>query len=166
MEEIVGYVSDENTNECLRSLVILENTLKKTYELVDSLYDCIDELERKVNELNQEVNRKGGIDHWNKVETGLNYIDRNEPIKAKESECINQLKNLLNKDENKDIGLDFTDIKFILEVRDTSNVMFHKNKQTSRDAEMKLNVETIPDDLKVYKPPLKKAFKAINRWRS
>ncbi|CAB4397183.1 unnamed protein product [Rhizophagus irregularis] len=194
MEEIVGYVSDGNTNECLRSLGILENTPKKTYELVDSLYDRIDELERKVNELNQEVNRLkdqikytkffsdyhdwaktfmqllieklGGIDHWNKVETGLNYIDRNEPIKAKESECLNQLKNLLNKDENKDIGLNFTDIKFILEVRDTSNVMFHKNKQTSRDAEMKLNVETLPDDLKVYKPPLKKAFKAINRWRS
>ncbi|CAB4442579.1 unnamed protein product [Rhizophagus irregularis] len=167
IEEIVGYVSNGNMNKCLRSLKFLENTLEKTYELVDSFSNRIDELKRNAKIFMQLLIEKlRGIDHWNKIETSLNYIYCNELIKAKESEYLNQLKNLLNKDEDKDIGLDFTDIKFILEVRDTSNVMFHKNKQTSRDAEMKLNVETLPDDLRVYKPPLKKAFKAINRWRS
>jgi hypothetical protein len=180
-------------DECLRSLGFLESTLKKTYELVDTLFDRIDELESQVNVLNQEVNKLkdqikytkffsdyrnwantfmrllieklGGIDNWHKIETVLNYIKRNETITAKESEYLSQLKDLLNNDENKDIGLDLTDIKFILEVRDNSNVMFHKNNQTSRDAELKLNAETLPDNLKIYKPPLKKAFKAINRWR-
>ncbi|CAI2184007.1 2226_t:CDS:1 [Funneliformis geosporum] len=192
MKEIVGYIDDGNMNECLRNLGNLEDTLKNTYELVDRLSDRIDELERNVNELKQELNKLkdqvkyvkffadyrdwakifmqllieklGGTDNWHKAETGLHYRNRNEPMTEKESECVERLTNLLKEDT--DIGLGFTDIKLLLEVRDTSNIMFHKNNQTSREAEMKLYAETLPDNLKIYKPPLKKAFKTISRWRS
>jgi chromosome segregation ATPase len=183
--EIAGYTGDVNMNECLRSLENLENKLKDIYKTVDSLSNRVDELEQELNRLKDQVNylkffsgyrdwaktfiqaliaKLGGVDSWHVTETGLHYRSREEPLTEKESDCVERLKNLLK--EDKDIGLDLTDIKLLLEVKDTGNILFHKNNQTSGEAEMKLDTEPVPDNLKIYKPPLKKAFKAMSRWRS
>jgi hypothetical protein len=191
LEENIG---SNKIDECLRNIGDLGSTLKNTYEKIDNLFGHIDELEQKVDEIKQEVNRLkdqvnygkffsdyqewvkafvreligklGGTDNWLHAECGLHYLMIDEPLTKKESDCIECLKKLLK--ENKDIGLDLTDIKLLLEVRDNSNVMFHRNimnNLTLKEAELKL-IEPVPDNLKIYKPPLKKAFKAISKWRS
>ncbi|PKK77647.1 hypothetical protein RhiirC2_844136 [Rhizophagus irregularis] len=180
--EIAGYAGDGNTNESLRSLRNLESKLKDT---MDSLSNRVDEVEKELKELKDQVNymkffsdyrdwasifiqmltkKLGGVDNWRGVEMGLHYHNLNEPLTKKESGCVERLMNLLKEDE--DIGLNLTDIKLLLEVRDASNILIHKKNQTSRDAEMELGTYPVPDNLKIYKPPLKKAFKAMSRWRS
>ncbi|CAB4471147.1 hypothetical protein RhiirA1_534294 [Rhizophagus irregularis] len=155
IEEIAGYAGDGNTNEFLRSLGNLESKLKDT---MDSLSNRADEVEKELKELKDQVNymkffsdyrdwasifiqmltkKLGGVDNWHGVEM-----------------------------EDEDIGLNLTDIKLLLEVRDASNILIHKKNQTSRDAEMELGTYPVPDNLKIYKPPLKKAYKAMSRWRS
>ncbi|CAB5369860.1 unnamed protein product [Rhizophagus irregularis] len=182
IEEIAGYAGDGNTNESLRSLRNLESKLKDT---MDSLSNRVDEVEKELKELKDQVNymkffsdyrdwasifiqmltkKLGGVDNWRGVEMGLHYHNLNEPLTKKESGCVERLMNLLKEDE--DIGLNLTDIKLLLEVRDASNILIHKKNQTSRDAEMELGTYPVPDNLKIYKPPLKKAFKAMSRWRS
>lgn len=184
IEEIAGYAGDGNTNECLRSLENLESKLKDIYKTMDSLSNRVNEVEKELKELKDQVNymkffsdyrdwaslfiqmltnKLGGVDNWCDAEMGLHYHNRNESLTKKESACVERLMNLLK--EDKDIGLNLTDIKLLLEVRDTSNILFHKNNQTSRDAEMELGTYPVPDNLKIYKPPLKKAFKAMSRWR-
>ncbi|RGB33712.1 hypothetical protein C1646_761415 [Rhizophagus diaphanus] len=184
-EEIAGYVSDGNTNEFIRSLRNLESKLKDIYKTMDSLSNRVDEVEKELKELKDQINyvkffsdyrvwasifirmltnKLGGVDNWCGVEMGLHYRNRNEPLAKKEYDCVERLMNLLKEDE--DIGLNLTDINLLLEVRDTSNILFHKKNQTSRDAEMELGTYPVPNNLKIYKPPLKKAFKAMSRWRS
>ncbi|RIA87521.1 hypothetical protein C1645_827625 [Glomus cerebriforme] len=158
IEEIAGYTVDRNMNECLRSLGNLERKLKDIYKIVDSLSNRIDKLEQELNRLMDQVNymkffsgyrdwaktfiqalikKLGGIDNWHDVEMGLHYHNHNEPLTKEESDCVKHLMNLLKKDT--DIGLNLTDIRLLLEVRDMSNILFHKNNQTSREAEMKLD---------------------------
>uniref|UniRef100_U9UTS4 Uncharacterized protein n=1 Tax=Rhizophagus irregularis (strain DAOM 181602 / DAOM 197198 / MUCL 43194) TaxID=747089 RepID=U9UTS4_RHIID len=140
IEEIAGYAGDGNTNEFLRSLGNLESKLMDIYKTMDSLSNRVDEVEKELKELKDQL---GGVDNWHGVEMGLHYHNLNEPLTKKESGCVERLMNLLKDDE--DIGLSLTDIK---------------------DAEMELGTYPVPDDLKIYKPPLKKAFKAMSRWRS
>jgi len=42
--------------------------------------------------------------------------------------------------------------------------MLHKNNQSLKEAEMKLQ-EPVPNDIMIYKPPLKKALNAIKKLR-
>ncbi|CAB4426323.1 unnamed protein product [Rhizophagus irregularis] len=182
---MAGYFSDGNMNECLRSLGNLESKLNDIYKTMGSLSNRVDELEKELKELKDQANymkffsnyrdwasmfiqaltkKLGGVDNWRDAEMGLYYRNRNERLTKEESDCVERLMNLLK--EDKDIGLNLTDIKLLLEVRDTSNILFHKNNQTSRDAEMELGTYPVPDNLKIYKPPLKKAFKAMSKWRS
>ncbi|CAB4411750.1 unnamed protein product [Rhizophagus irregularis] len=168
----------------------LKDTLENTYEVVDRLSNCIDELERKVNELEQEINnlkdevnktkffsvyrvwirtfmnevitKLGGGEKWHLAENGLQYLSNNMVLTKEEKVCVENLKKLL---EDKDIGMDIKDIKLLQEARERSNSMFHKNNQSLKEAEMKLR-EPIPNDIMIYKPSLKKALKAIKKWRS
>ncbi|CAB4398942.1 unnamed protein product [Rhizophagus irregularis] len=189
MEDIEGHIIDGNSNECLSNLGKLKDTLENTYEMVDRLSNCIDELERKVNEPEQEINnlkdevnktkffsvyrvwirtfmnevitKIGGGEKWRLAENGLQYLSNNMVLTKEEKVCVENLKKLL---EDKDIGMDIKDIKLLQEARERSNSMVHKNNQSLKEAEMKLR-EPIPNDIMIYKPPLKKALKAIKKWR-
>ncbi|RIA86541.1 hypothetical protein C1645_829142 [Glomus cerebriforme] len=66
-----------------------------------------------------------------------------------------KLKNLLS-----GVGMTLDDIKLLQEVRAKSNTIFHRNKQILGEAKMKLH-DPIPDNIRIYKPPLQKALETI-----
>ncbi|CAG8599919.1 4053_t:CDS:2 [Rhizophagus irregularis] len=162
MGDIEGHIIDGNMNECLSNLGKLKNMLKNTYEMVDRLSNCKDELGRKINELEQEINNLK--DEANKTKFFSAYkswirIFMNEVItKLGDGEKWRLAEN----------GLQYLSSNMVLtkeeKAREKSNSMFHKNNQSLKEAEMKLVREPVSNDIMIYKPPLKKALKAIKKW--
>ncbi|CAB4380812.1 uncharacterized protein OCT59_016058 [Rhizophagus irregularis] len=139
-------------------LNLLEEILIDKMSLVDDLSIYRD----YIIDLIEEIEAKLGTDTWRKVRNAIRKKRNNNrtDFEEKELEFISELENKL-----KDVEMTVNEFELLMEINATGNTEFHKGKRRVLKEVKKQLESSLPNNLQVFKVPLRKLLYAHEIWK-
>ncbi|CAB4474499.1 hypothetical protein RhiirA5_419234 [Rhizophagus irregularis] len=139
-------------------LNLLEEILIDKMSLVDDLSIYRD----YIIDLIEEIEAKLGTDTWRKVRNAIRKKRNNNrtDFEEKELEFISELENKL-----KDVEMTVNEFELLMEINATGNTELHKGKRRVLKEVKKQLESSLPNNLQVFKVPLRKLLYAHEIWK-
>ncbi|PKY27434.1 hypothetical protein RhiirB3_443151 [Rhizophagus irregularis] len=139
-------------------LNLLEDILIDKMSLVDDLSIYRD----YIIDLIEEIEAKLGTDTWRKVRNAIRKKRNNNrtDFEEKELEFISELENKL-----KDVEMTVNEFELLMEINATGNTELHKGKRRVLKEVKKQLESSLPNNLQVFKVPLRKLLYAHEIWK-
>ncbi|CAB4420507.1 unnamed protein product [Rhizophagus irregularis] len=172
----VGTMSDNITN----TYAMVEEQTKLMMEAMSLTNEILDFADTRINQLESNLNLikliachrdwiklfiekltiQLGEEQLKDAENAIELFRGGTDLSEQERNSLEKLRVLLH-----DREMSTDDIKLLRKlVKNYSNTLFHKNNQTIEQAKAQLN-DPLPECMRIYKFPLRKALKAISFWR-